>query len=71
MDTTPFWFVWNENGNAPRHKHISVESAATEAQRLARMNPGDAFIVLQSVCSFQVDNMQRVDLRPSNDEIPF
>jgi hypothetical protein len=65
-----FWFVWNVNGNAPRYQHASPTSAVTEAERLARANPGETFVVLQSVCARCVNDMQKIDLRPS-DDIPF
>lgn len=46
-----FWFVWNPNSLNPRFKHDTVESATTEAERLARMHPGQEFIVLESIAA--------------------
>lgn len=46
------WFVWNKDGHRPRYKHDSYESAAEEAQRLAREAPGKKYIVLQMVAKF-------------------
>lgn len=66
----PFWFVWNPQGHNPQHKHPTLDSALREAERLARINPGQTFIVLQSVQALTVDNIQRTDLRPAS-EIPF
>lgn len=66
-----FWFVWNVHGGAPRFQHQSESSAIIEAERLARMNPGQTFVVLQSVCARVVTDMQRIDLRPKTDEICF
>lgn len=64
-----FWFVWCAERDAPRHKHPSLQSAEREAERLARLNRGQRFYVLESVCAICVDDVQRTDLRP--DEVPF
>lgn len=65
-----FWIVWNPDGNNPTFRHCTKASAVAEAERLARMNPGQTFIVLQSVESREVDTMKRV--RFSDDsEVPF
>lgn len=69
-----FWMVWNQGGNAPRYKHETEALAIGEAERLARMNPSDTFIVLEATHVRRVDNMQRADLRsndPETDDIPF
>jgi hypothetical protein len=65
----PFWMVWNEQGHAPTFKHITVESARAEAERLARLNPGHQFHVLAALghCSFNAVNWTQVD----HDVIPF
>ena len=65
----PFWFVWNPQGNEPQYKHPRYDLAVSEAERLARANPGETFIVLQSVCARRVDDMLRIDMQP--DGIPF
>ncbi len=65
-----FWFVWNEGGRAPAHKHQSQESAMQEAERLARKHQGQTFVVLESVCAMRVDSLQVTDLRPAG-EIPW
>lgn len=44
-----FWMVWNPQRNAPRVKHFNRDSAIDEAKRLARENPGEEFVVLQSI----------------------
>ncbi len=49
MATKQFWFVWNPAGRAPTYRHPSLVSAKTEADRLAALNPGQEFVVLQSV----------------------
>ncbi len=45
----PFWLVWNPQGYNPQRKHNTEEGATREAERLARANPGQTFIVMESV----------------------
>ncbi|PZO66158.1 MAG: hypothetical protein DI635_00590 [Pseudoxanthomonas suwonensis] len=66
----PFWLVWNPQGYNPQHKHNTLDGATREAERLARANPGQTFIVMESVGALVVDNIQRTDLRPGS-ELPF
>lgn len=66
-----FWMVWNPNRNQPVYRHDTEASAETEAERLARLNPGEQFFVLEAVGLRCVDNMQRVNLRDAGDGIPF
>jgi len=70
QNNEPFWLVWNPNGHAPRYQHGTLDQAASEAERLARTNPGQTFIVLESVAALVVDNIQRTDLRP-REQLPF
>lgn len=46
-----FWFVWNEERDAPRHKHRTFLEAQNEAARLARSCPGKMFHVLEWRCA--------------------
>jgi hypothetical protein len=48
-----FWMVWNERSNAPAVKHDTLGKAKAEAERLACLNTGKNFVVLESleVCS--------------------
>ncbi|MGE4366176.1 hypothetical protein [Thermomonas sp.] len=66
----PFWLVWNPRGHNPRHQHSTLDGATREAERLARTNPGEMFIVMESVGALVVDNIQRINLRPE-DQLPF
>lgn len=68
-----FWMVWNPQGHSPTVKHESEESAAREAERLARSNRGQSFYVLEAVQLRIVDDMRRVNLRGGFDgsDIPF
>jgi len=70
QNNDPFWLVWNPKGHAPTYQHGTLDQATSEAERLARTNPGQTFIVLESVAALVVDNIQRTDLRP-RDELPF
>ena len=56
METKPakFWFVWNPSGRIPRYQHWAKDAAVREAERLARQNPDDEFVVLESVASVRV-----------------
>ncbi len=69
MNSNQFWMVWNPARNQPTHRHASEQSAITEAERLARLNRGEQFYVLEAVALRIADDMTRVDLR--RDEIPF
>lgn len=72
QENAPFWFVWNPCGRNPSYKHPTEESAMQEAKRLAKEYAGEygcgTFIVLQSVAAFK---MQRVNLAPPMDDVPF
>lgn len=61
MDKEEFWLVWNENKKEfpPKHKHGFIEKAEAEAERLAKANPGETFVVLKSVSYRVVDSMVR------------
>lgn len=69
---TPFWLVWSPKGERPpKYRHFTVGAATTEAERLARLHPGQTFVVLQSVAARTVDNMVRTVYGPNDSEIPF
>jgi hypothetical protein len=63
-----FWMIWKENGSCPTVTHNSRRSAEHEAERLARLEPGKSFVVLESVKFCTIDNpIHWYD----TDEIPF
>lgn len=64
-----FWMVWNPEGRAPTYKHTAFDSAVQEAERLARENPGQVFVVLSSVCA-RVSGDLRIDLQ-YDEGVPF
>lgn len=43
------WCVWRQDSSRVRKSHSSYESALAEANRLADLNPGKRFLVMQSV----------------------
>jgi hypothetical protein len=49
------WWIWQKNGHPPRFAWPTEEQANAEAQRLARRNPGQAFIVMHSTRKFRVE----------------
>lgn len=70
-----FWLVWNPKRNEwpPSVRHATHTLALQEAMRLARINPGEEFIVLQAT-----DQVQKIDVQvkrlggsPSGEEMPF
>ena len=68
MDESVFWLVWNPQGRAPMYRHITKHSATVEAERLARINHGQRFYVLQATDYRELDGMQRVRL---DEDQPF
>lgn len=66
---TKFWMVWNPKRDTPAYQHHSHEAAVSEAERLARLNPGQRFYVLEATDLRVVDAMVRQTLDVL--EIPF
>lgn len=68
-----FYMIWNSaRSNMPSYKHGTYQAAEKEATRLASLNPGKEFIVLQAVCSIKKQNVEKVIFTKSiDDEIPF
>jgi hypothetical protein len=74
MSQKPFWMVWNERGHAPTYKHETLQSARTEAERLARNNPTHVFHVLSLYGSCAKNDVQwivRDTQQDMDEEIPF
>lgn len=70
MTHPAFWLVWNPRGDQPQRKHDTKASAEKEAERLARANRGERFIVLQSIIELVVDDVRRIE-HAENSELPF
>lgn len=66
-----FWMVWNPQGHQPTKQHTTKLSAEREAERLARKERGQRFIVLRSVREYVVDDIQRIAHVDADDEVPF
>lgn len=73
MTSDRFWMVYGAGQGAPTARHKSLESARTEAERLARMVPGVRFFILETVGAVEKVDVQFIDLRAGDptDEIPF
>jgi hypothetical protein len=65
-----FWLVWDHGGGNPTVKHENYWGAQNEAQRLARLNPGRQFVVLEATHAFQVTDMHQTEFKHDAD-IPF
>lgn len=73
MTPCRFWMV---KGEGPaRFCHASLAEAETEANRLARANPGHAFVVLEAVSVHRKLDVERIDLRSraidDDEDLPF
>lgn len=71
--TAAFWLVWNPERTAPVHRHNTEYSAIKEAERLARNNRGQRFIVLRSIEERVVDDMRKIEhtIDIACDDMPF
>lgn len=51
-----FWMVYNPGNCKPTVRHPDEETATSEAKRLAANNPGETFVVLESIheCTTEV-----------------
>jgi hypothetical protein len=53
---TYFYIVVNEKfPTTVTYKHDTMEGAAKEAERLAKCNPGQTFVVMESVTAYLVE----------------
>lgn len=55
-----FWMVWNPARNPPSFKHESLIAATNEAERLARIHPGQTFVVLEAKTARRVNEPMQV-----------
>lgn len=76
--TSKFWIIWSPTGRTPPSvQHPTIKEANTEAQRLARLNPGSKFYVLTAetlVVKRDVDIIRlegKADRICEHCEIPF
>lgn len=72
FDVQPYWLV---HGDGPtNYRHPTRASADAEAERLARMNPGQVFVVLGSVEAFRKVDVERFSVcvpELQEDDRPF
>ena len=47
-DKKKFYLIWCINRNVGNHKHFSFKDAEKEALILAKLNPGESFVILES-----------------------
>lgn len=62
--------VWNPDREIPRHKHHSTYEASKEAERLAKMHPGQQFLVMVAVGVAEVPE-QKIYRPLYDDGVPF
>ena len=60
---TTFWMVYVDGGGNPTFKHLSLEQAQLEAERLARANPGSKVYVLKAlgVCQVKITRWENLE----------
>jgi hypothetical protein len=66
-----FWMVWSPSGHAPTRRHLKWDSARVEAERLAGLNPGKEFWVLEAVGSCRKASVDWQMVPGRNDDVPF
>lgn len=72
MSRQPFWMV--KGAGPTNHVHATEEAAVMEAARLAELNPGQEFHVLQSISTAVKTSVVWTmhDRRPERgDNVPF
>jgi hypothetical protein len=57
-----FYMVYNPQGGPPRVCHAHDYQANSEAERLARENPGQRFYVLRALRYVERNDVRRVEL---------
>ena len=63
-----FWMVWNPATGYTHQKHYSMSDAVSEAKRLACVNLGKKFVVLEGVCEINPVPVVKVNML---DEVVF
>jgi hypothetical protein len=71
MSEKRFWLVWNNRGGSPIRRHETRTSAAREAERLARANQDQTFVVLEAVEAVVSSDIQRIVYTHDADEAPL
>lgn len=72
-DIRKFWMIKGAGPTSVRHPRRDI--AESEADRLARQNPGEVFVVMEAVSAHRIVDVERIRFRDDdagNDEkIPF
>lgn len=63
-----FWMVLGSG--SPTRRHTSLAEARSEAERLARLNPRCEFVILQSLATCKVSDIDW-QKHEGTDDIPF
>ncbi len=63
-----YWMVHNPKGGPAHAQHTTLAAANHEAERLARANPGQHFVVLESLYHVTVNDIKR---EPMQEREPF
>lgn len=66
-----FWMVWNPSGRSPTVRHPDPASAKQEAERLARQERGQTFVVLQSIGECRVRDIDWTEHLGPHEMPPF
>jgi hypothetical protein len=71
-----YWMVLVEGGRTPEFRHPSNAAAKIEAERLARLNPGQVVCVLECVAMVRLDApptlpVKWLDIGLVDDSVPF
>lgn len=69
-----FWMVAGIGQRGPAYRHLFLNAATAEARRLAEVNPGVIFVVLEALCAVKAEKprITAIDVREDADDgIPF
>lgn len=65
----PFWMV--QGAGPATVRHSTRQLAEMEARRLARENPGHEFYVMEAVAGHRKINVERIEFRGDDEDIPW
>lgn len=67
-----FWMVRSPTGERPpKFRHETAKAAYVEAERLARLRPGQLFVVLEAVAAGRLVYLVRTQFVGGSNDIPF
>ena len=65
------FFVWNPEMSRPEMQHKHAVDAVNEAERMAKANPGQEFIVLRAMGSAKVEKPGTFQMAPGLNHADF